>query len=257
MSLTIVAKCFKGASALCLLVLLAQPLFRKPSYEIFLRTHQALAALFAYSVWRHLPSENLFPRFYIYLAAGLFLSSVLLSCWSILYHNGFFRYHCPRAYITNDSGTVKIRIVLQKPLKIDAGQYINLWIPSVSFWSFLQMHPFTVVSWASGQQDALELFIEPRRGLTRHLFHQSQHGGSNLLSMFSGPHGESVAMDKYETILMVASGFGIAAHLPHLKKLIHGYNSRDICARRIHLVWQIREIGKLFSPLINSNGSRR
>ncbi|ELR03562.1 hypothetical protein VC83_02576 [Pseudogymnoascus destructans] len=59
--------------------------------------------------------------------------------------------------------------------------------------------------------------------------------------MFNGPHGPRVAMDEYESILMVATGFGIAAHLPHLKRLIYGYNARIVRARRIHLVWQIRD----------------
>jgi len=45
-------------------------------------------------------------------------------------------------------------------------------------------------------------------------------------------------------ILMVASGFGIAARLPYLKQLIHGYNAREVRARRIYLVWQVRDIGK-------------
>ncbi len=51
-------------------------------------------------------------------------------------------------------------------------------------------------------------------------------------------------MDDCENILIVASGFGIAAHLLYLKQLIHGYNTREVRARRIHLVWQVRDIGK-------------
>ncbi|PVH68529.1 hypothetical protein DL98DRAFT_599439 [Cadophora sp. DSE1049] len=58
--------------------------------------------------------------------------------------------------------------------------------------------------------------------------------------MFSGPHGTSIAMDEYESVLMVASGFGIAAHLSSLKKLIYGYNARLGRTRRIRLVWQLR-----------------
>ena len=56
-------------------------------------------------------------------------------------------------------------------------------------------------------------------------------------------------MGKYEKIVMVANGFGIAAHLPYLRRLIHGYNSYEIRIRRIHLVWQIQDIGKL-KPVI-------
>jgi hypothetical protein len=51
---------------------------------------------------------------------------------------------------------------------------------------------------------------------------------------------------------MVASGFGIAAHLPYLKRLIHGYNARKLRARRIHLVWQVRDIGKSLKRIIFS-----
>jgi hypothetical protein len=43
-------------------------------------------------------------------------------------------------------------------------------------------------------------------------------------------------MVEYESI---ASSFGIAAFVPHLKRLIYGLNAHASQARRIHLVWQI------------------
>ena len=54
-------------------------------------------------------------------------------------------------------------------------------------------------------------------------------------------------MDDYDNILMVASGFGIAAQLPYLKRLIHGYNARELRARRVRLIWQVRDISELLS----------
>jgi len=231
-------------------MLLSVSLFRRPSYEIFLRTHQALAALAAYSIWRHLPSENGFPRAYLYISAGLFLLICMAQLFVIIYRNGIFRYRRARAYITHEHGTVRIRIQLQKPLDIKAGQAINLWIPSVSFWSFLQSHPFVVISWADKPQDHIDFFIEPRRGLTRELlYHAKSEHTMNPWALFSGPYGKSVPMEDCENILMVASDFGVAAHLPYLKQLIHGYNAREVRARRIHLVWQVRDIGEPQSPL--------
>ena len=53
-----------------------------------------------------------------------------------------------------------------------------------------------------------------------------------------------MAVDEYESVLMIASGFGIAAQLPYLKRLIHGHNAREVRARQILLVWEIRNIGK-------------
>jgi NAD(P)H-flavin reductase len=126
---------------------------------------------------------------------------------------------------------------------MDAGQYVNLWIPSVSFWSFLQSHPFVVTSWSDGRQDNLDFFIEPRRGLIRELLSHAGAADSRLV-LFSGPYGISVLVGEYENVLMIASAFGVAAHLPYLKRLIHGYNARKVHARRIHLVWQLSDIGE-------------
>jgi NAD(P)H-flavin reductase len=58
----------------------------------------------------------------------------------------------------------------------------------------------------------------------------------NPLVMFSGPYRKSIPMDDSENILIVAGDFGIAAHLPYLKQLIHSYNVREVRARQIHLV---------------------
>lgn len=48
--------------------------------------------------------------------------------------------------------------------------------------------------------------------------------------MFSRPHGRSIPTGDCENILMVGSSFVIAAHLPYLKQLIHGYNAREVRA---------------------------
>ncbi|RSL40410.1 hypothetical protein CEP54_016127 [Fusarium duplospermum] len=43
---------------------------------------------------------------------------------------------------------------------------------------------------------------------------------------------------------MAASGLGIAAQLPYLQQLIYQYNRRKAQTRRIHMVWQLKTIGK-------------
>ncbi|ELR08502.1 hypothetical protein GMDG_00566 [Pseudogymnoascus destructans 20631-21] len=221
-----------GASLLCLLLVLLLPLFRKLSYELFLRSHQALALASIYAVWRHVPSDKSSPRAYIYITMGIFAATYLLQTGAVIVRNGVFRHQLSRATITHDAGAVKMQLRLSKPLTMDA---------SVSFWSFLQTHPFTVISWDAKDQDRLDLLIEPRRGLTRELLYHAKKGYTiNPLVVFSGPHGASLSMGEYESVLMVASGFGIAAFVPHLKKLIHGYNTRAVQTRRIHLVWQIK-----------------
>lgn len=232
-----------GASSLCLGLLLALPSVRRLSYEAFLRSHQAFAGLLVYSMWRHLPSRSTYPRTYLYIAIALLSLASLTQVCSIAIRNGIVTHRRARAQITHQSGVVRVQIHLKKPLMIRAGQHISLWIPSVSFWSFAQSHPFVVISWADGPQKTLDLFIEPRRGLTRELLiHAESPHSSSPLVLVSGPHGHSEAVDRYETVLMVASGFGIAGHLPYLKRLIHGHNASNVLTRRVHLVWEIHNI---------------
>lgn len=154
-------------------MLLSHSLLRRPSYEVFLRTHQALAVLFAYSTWRHLPLDSLFPSMYIYIFAGLFLSTFVVQCVSVLWRNGTFRHGRAQALVSHVGGLVKISITLSRSLKIEVEQYINLWIPFVSFWSFLQSHSFVVTSWSLEKQDQLNLFVELGWGLTRELLYHA------------------------------------------------------------------------------------
>lgn len=235
----------QGAASLCLCLVLAHPSIRRLSYEVFLRGHQALAALLVYALWRHVPSHATVPRAFLYITVTLFSVICLTKALLIAFRNGIVTHRHARAHLSQSSCAVGVRIYLEKPVTTQPGQHINLWIPSVSFWSFTQSHPFVVISWADGPQEILELFVEPRRGLTRELLlhAESQHKSSPLV-LISGPHGRSEAVDGYESVLMVASGFGIAAQIPYLKRLIHGHNAHTVHTRRIHLVWEFRDIGE-------------
>jgi len=67
-------------------------------------------------------------------------------------------------------------IDVPRPLNIKAGQYVNIWVPSVNFWSFVQSHPFTIASWTEGEGGTtLDLMIEPRKGFTQQLFACAEH----------------------------------------------------------------------------------
>ncbi|KAL4860883.1 hypothetical protein BDV12DRAFT_204602 [Aspergillus spectabilis] len=137
---------------------------------------------------------------------------------------------------------VKIRLVLSRPLKVNAGQYVNLWIPGVNLCAWMQTHPFTVTSWSPGKQDTLDLLVQPRRGLSKDFLRYAKAARDSSVSFFaliSGPHGISENVSYYETALVVASGFGSAAVIPYVKKMIYGYNACTSQIRRVHLVWQV------------------
>ncbi|KAH9206361.1 cell surface metalloreductase [Leptodontidium sp. 2 PMI_412] len=233
-----------GGSALCLLLLLSIPILRRPSYELFLRIHQSLALLVMYSTLRHLMLTSKFPWLFVYIFAGICAALFVFQLGTAVFRNKAWGHSFSQAYITRVNDTVRIRIVASRPVEVKAGQYINIWIPYVS-WYILQSHPFVVTNWVEGKQGTLDLFIQPRRGFTRDLF---RHGTTDerdiipRLVLFSGPHGISIPVVKYETVLMVATAFGIAALVSYLRKLTHSYQTCKTRTRRVHLVWQLQSL---------------
>ena len=231
------------------------PFFPKPSYEIFLRTHQALAGLLAFSIWQHMESQRTQTWVYIYIIGGTFLSSSLIQIGLIFFRNRRVGFPFTRASLVCVSGIVKIRLKLSRPIQFRSGEYINLWIPVVNPWSFFQSHPFVVASWSDDPQGYLNIFVQPGQGFTQRLLQHAQpqetfsdirpslNDLTSYFALFSGPHGRSVPVESHETILMVASGFGIAALLPYLKQLIYGYNACKTRTRRVRLIWQIETLG--------------
>ncbi|GKZ54467.1 hypothetical protein AnigIFM49718_010280 [Aspergillus niger] len=150
---------------------------------------------------------------------------------------------------------LKIRVALPRPMHVKAGQYVNLWIPSLSFSSWIQCHPFMVTSWSPGRQDVLELFVQTRRGLTEKLRARAAlEGMASFTAFVSGPYGRSEPVGEYESVLAVASGFGIAGVVPYIKRLLYGYNTSSARVRRVHLVWQVQtmDIAVAAEPLLNS-----
>jgi hypothetical protein len=94
--------------------------------------------------------------------------------------------------------------------------------------------------------------VKPRSGLTADLLrHADVAAGSSVsfLALFTGPHGVSEEVSHYESVLVLASGSGIATAIPYLKKMIYGYNTCTSQVRRLHLVWQVELVGEMTAAL--------
>lgn len=207
-----------------------------------------------YFLWRHLPSENIIPRLYIYVPVGIHLLTSISQSIYFLYRNGFLLPRASRRAVVettmghNENGSpMIIRVKLSRPLVIKAGQYVKLWMPTASLSAWMQTHPFMVTSWSPGKQQTLELLVQARRGLTGVLHRRAtDEGHASFTTFVIGPHGSSEPVDQYESVFAVASGFGIAGVIPYLKQALHGYNTCTSRVRRIHFVWELNDKGMLF-----------
>lgn len=241
------------------------PFFRRVAYGWFLRAHQGLAALLLYATWRHIPANQSLSRICIYVSLGSFTLTLFVQILFFCYQNGAFTSHGPpRAYVSCDGtdddektneGVEKaaaVQVVLPRPMRLDAGQYVNLWMPTVSLFSWAQTHPYMISSWSRGKQTKLDLYVKAQHGLSATLLDRARAAPSGSVSFsafVTGPHGITEPVDRYESVLLVASGAGIAAVIPYLKKLIYGHNTSTCRTRRVHLVWQLRTLGRLASSI--------
>jgi len=108
------------------LLLLSSQLFRRVSYELFLRCHQALAFVAAYALWRHLPSSMKLPGLYLLVSGCTFLTTFVMQCLALLYRNVALHRGCSRALIARQNGAVRMTIFTPRPWKVKAGQYVNV-----------------------------------------------------------------------------------------------------------------------------------
>ncbi len=95
----------------------------------------------------------------------------VLHVMIFLYHNEILRHYLSRAILIWDKEIIKLNMNFSRSFKVRVEQYINLWISSISFWSFLQNHLFMMISWFENKQRTLKLLIKSRKNLTRKLFH--------------------------------------------------------------------------------------
>lgn len=238
----------QAAASIVFAVVSSHRLVRCISYEVWLRAHHGLAVMSVYCIWRHLPAGRLFPRLYLQIALAIFLFTLLLEGGSIFWRNLLLICGCSRASFEEIDNKIKGRIKLSRPLKIKAGQYINVWIPSLRSLSFLQSHPFLITSWSPENQEIWDFLVEPRRGLTRNFISTMAHGSESRVResrvLFSGPHGVHKPLGHYDSVIMVASDFGLAAYLSYLKEILYGYDARKVLTRRIHVIWEVMDRGK-------------
>ncbi|KAH2651742.1 hypothetical protein KXV32_004281 [Aspergillus fumigatus] len=109
---------------------------------------------------------------------------------------------------------------------------------------FLRCHAYEVflrvISWSNEEQDTLELFVQPWRGFLADLLRAAEDGPVSFPAYITGPHGTSELVDQYESVLAIATDFGVAAVIPYFRKLIDNCNKSVARARRLHFVWQVQ-----------------
>ncbi|KAF1826849.1 uncharacterized protein K489DRAFT_427309 [Dissoconium aciculare CBS 342.82] len=215
--------------------------FRRTFFELFLKCHVIAALGLMVLLWVHVRvGQNI----------GTVALIVATSLWIIDTTVGLCRV-CARVF-----AKIKCTVTVQAPpalltLDIEIPEFAMLksvchgrYIYLTSFshprhlLGMFQSHPYLIM-WEdvtkTGQK--LTVLIHTRRNFSNSLSTSEGAFGVNIC----GPYGKVPDFGMYDKVCCIASGVGIAAHLLTIKHLIAQHNVRNVRARRISLIWKIRE----------------
>ncbi|KAI9767709.1 MAG: hypothetical protein M1839_004370 [Geoglossum umbratile] len=177
---------------------------RRHLYKIFLKSHLVLAAIVVAAIWLHNRSKKLFESPIVYLLASicLWILMVTLQFGQILYRN--LKYGKPLNRATVQTITFKRQNMKDIPISDAIHVHVTLSQP----WNF-----------RAGHND-----------LTQHC---------EMKAIIEGPYGNELNLELYGTVLLFATGIGIAGQLPYVKQLLEGYHNCEVKTQRIALFWEM------------------
>ena len=221
------------------MVLLSVLWLRRVIYEVFAITHKAIALTVLILLWVHIQLHLSLSTVCLSVVTGFWV--LQKSIWLVLLvhrntGSGLRNTASSYLYSADRSRIAQIRISLRRPLAVSPRQYVYITVPSVPhmFLGFFQSHPY-MIAWSTTDNNRTEivLLINARKGFSRAIGYYQEY--SHI--MVDGPYGNTYHFNKYDKILFMASGIGIAAHLIPIRHLICAHNDRSARVRRISLMW--------------------
>jgi NAD(P)H-flavin reductase len=167
----------------------------------------------------------------------------------IIYHNTSKHLSWTTARVAQLDGAAEVIVDLPRGRKVGPGQYFYLLTPAAGFWSFCQRHPYSIAWWSEdekGRAATVSLLVKAQHGLSRHLV--TANPGESFIVALDGPYGRSVDTSKYGTLVLFATGIGIATQLSVLKRAFRDYELGNNILRRISIIWQMDSESEL-TPL--------
>ncbi|KAH7304389.1 hypothetical protein B0I35DRAFT_495104 [Stachybotrys elegans] len=248
------------AATVLIFAICLSSVLRRRGYEIFINSHYILSGAVIAALYLHNPTSVFTPpTIYLTIAVGLLIVTVLRRLTLTIYRSVGFKKPLSRASIHTIVyrrsrqenipllDAVHVHVRLPRKWTYRAGQYINLYMPGVSRTSFAQLHPFCVAWWYSKDgSDYIVLIIEKKHGFTKQLCsHRSieLNNSAEMVALIEGPYGRELDLDSYGTVLLFATGIGIAAQLSYIWQLLNRSQTGQSRTKKIQLYWQVeREV---------------
>jgi predicted ferric reductase len=210
-------------------------------YEVFAITHQFSAAVILATVWIHAGGRwNTVPTIYLLSVSGILTITRCFWLYRIITQNLRIGSKFARATVEKDGKIMIVSVTLPRAWDFKAGQYVKICIPYLSWSSCLQWHPFAISSSELVNGDkVIRLMIRERKGFTALL---ANRGIPEMLALVDGPYGREIQLRSYGTVLLFASGIGIAGLLLYAHQILEEYDAQKTSCRRIFLFWETDDV---------------
>ncbi|KAJ8062059.1 hypothetical protein OCU04_009838 [Sclerotinia nivalis] len=246
-----------AVSALSLLLITSLFFLRRLMFEVFLKIHFLLAFIVVVALLEHVSHLGLTRSMFPIIALSLWSFNAIMRWGKIIYYNfgGVGHSLTPQAdifHFYDDSKTrtvsaIRLTVLLRRPMKINPGQYMYLFLSDMGVRRRFQAHPFVIAWWDDSlKATKVSFLIEPSNGLTSKLIGR----GSLRSVVMDGPYGKDLRLDNFETVILVAKGIGIAGIIPYVRSLTYrrvnkdkNYDSyrRGLITRKIDLYWVLED----------------
>ncbi|KAI0790100.1 ferric reductase NAD binding domain-containing protein [Abortiporus biennis] len=217
---------------------------RKRFYETFYLSHMILVLLFVVTAWMHLAGAP--PGFAYYLWPGVIVWGVdrfIRTSFYIIRNNIFKPSKSNGTFELISPDTLRLTIRRKFIGGWMAGQHAFLSFPSINL---TQSHPFSIstLSESGSEEKELVFIIKAQNGLTKVLKDRVLERGSGVCDFpvfVDGPYGLPADISGFSTCVFIAGGTGITYVLPRFEDIIHRANQERVAARRLHLIWIVRD----------------
>lgn len=246
-----------------LLLLSLVTTLRRYSYEIYVWLHWILTSGLLATLFIHTTTKRTLAPSTVYLvtAVGLQIVMSALRFAQVGYRNIKSRRIFSRARVQTitfkrDSGSdilvsdaVHVHVRLPRLWQPRAGQYVYLSLPGLTYASFAQSHPFYVAWWYHDEEngnDYVVFIVQRRNGFANDLFLQARpcNQSPELTALIEGPYGKELKLESYRTVILFATGIGVAGQIPYVTQILEAYQNGEAETQRIALFWEIDSEGK-------------
>ncbi|GAA5936302.1 uncharacterized protein JCM15063_002774 [Sporobolomyces koalae] len=223
---------------------------RNYSYELFKWMHIVSAILF--SAFFYIHCNNLLTSWhYIFAAAGVYLTSVVVRFGLLIARNGRRIARGNVEALPDNSVRVTVRLPQSAGHRWTAGQHYF-----VNFFKVrpLESHPYTIAnapysdpSSSAGPDRLVLVFrINPEQGLGPRLLRLANSTNSSTPVLLDGPYGGLASQNRdfsrHNSLVLIAGGAGITLSTSVLEEVCTRVRRRDegVRTKKIELIWAVK-----------------